>query len=163
MSRRRSIPGHWTPVQEAAYLTIHDYGVADLAQLVGKAPRVLDNEVNPEMTRHKLGLDDSVVYQHAAGDPRILHAMARALRHVCLPLPDELRNVSDEALLDAYAHYHAEMGETAAKIREALDDGAVSAAEFREVEREFYEDVQAGFELLNRLRELLGAQEEGGR
>jgi hypothetical protein len=154
MSQRRTvIPAHWTPVQEAAYLTVHEYGSAELAPLMGKAQRYLDNEVNPDNEQAKLGLDDAVAIQHATRDYRILHAMGQTLGHACVQVAD-LSGISDVQLLDSILEWDADIGQTKAAIREALDDGDVSDEEYRRIEREVFEDFARELAVLQRLRSL---------
>jgi len=93
---------------------------------------------------HHLTVDEAVAIQHTAGDCRILYAEAHLLRHTCILL-GELASVSDMELLDAYAPYHAEVGETAEAIPAVLADGRITPAEFARVDREMLEDVQAKF------------------
>ena len=159
MSQRR-IPESWTPFQEAAYLTVREFrrgdraGANALGPLLGKSPRVLDNEVNPEVTTHKLGAEDSILIQTVAADCRMLYAASRELSHASIPLAD-LSGTSDTELLNAYANLHKEIGETAAAINKALDDSRITRAEFRRIDQEIHEDIQAALALRNRLEALI--------
>ncbi len=140
---------------EAQYRVVHEFpgGARALAPLVGMNVGTLLNKVNPSMGSHHLSLREAVAISHTTGDYRILHACAQPLHHVCIPLV-EFEGMSDAALLDAYARYHADLGETAQAIRDALADGRVTRRELDRVKREFHEDVQAGLEFLDRLEAL---------
>lgn len=118
-------------LDEAKYPVVHDFkgGAVALAPLVRMKPGTLSNKVNPSVETHHLTVDEAVAIQHTARDCRILVAEAHLLGHTCIPL-GELASVSDVALLDAYARYHAKVGETAAAIRAALADGRITPAAF---------------------------------
>lgn len=139
-------------LEEAQYRVVHEYpgGARALAPLVGMNAGTLLNKVNPSMDNHHLSLREAVAIQHAAQDFRILQAEGQLLHHSCIPLVD-FQGVSDAALLDTYARYHADLGETAQAIRDTLADGRVSRRELNRVRREFHQDVAAGFEFLARL------------
>lgn len=151
----------WTPTQEAAYRTVHDFrkgrtpsGATALAPLMGTSPSVLSNKVNPSMDSHKLAWEEGVVLMNTTEDYRLLHATARILAHVCIRLPD-FKNVSDLELLDAYANLHREIGETSAAINKGLEDRRLTRAEFEAIDKEMYEDIQATLELRSRLEALI--------
>lgn len=161
MSRRIHLPEHWTPIQEAAYLTVHSYpgGATRLAPLVGKTPRSLDNEVNPDVPTAKLGIEDAVTLQHGANDYRLLEAMAMTLGFAVLRICDHT-GISDVELLDAYSEWNAEIGETHSVIRKALSDGRVTRSEVDEIRREMFEDFQRELGVLARLEALVEDEED---
>jgi hypothetical protein len=146
-------------LEAAQYRVVHEYpgGARALAPLVGMNAGTLSNKVSPSVETHKLSLQEAVAISHATGDFRILLAMAQLLRHICLPLTD-FDGVSDAELLDLYAGYHKELGETAEAIQAALADGQVTRRELNRVKAEFHEDAQAGFEFLQRLEGLCDEQ-----
>ncbi len=145
-----------TPLQEAMYYTVHGFagGAVKLGPLVGISPGTLSNKVNPTLDTHKLSVEEAVVVQNATRDYRILYAMAMELNHSCIPLGD-FNGVSDVELLNAYAAWHAEIGQAADAIRNALEDARVTRAEFERVRKEFHEGTQRGFEFLTRLEALV--------
>ncbi|MEW6647170.1 MAG: phage regulatory CII family protein [Pseudomonadota bacterium] len=160
MSRRTQLPAYWTPIQEAAYRMVHEFregkpssGASALAPLVGKTPRSLDNEVNPDATGAKLGVEDAVTLMHASQDFRLLEAMAAALGFAVVKIGD-FSGLSDVQLLDAYAQWNTEVGQTHDTIRRALESGDVDDAELAEVRREMFEDFQAELGVLARLEAL---------
>lgn len=160
MSRRTQLPAYWTPIQEAAYRMVHEFregkpnsGASALAPLVGKTPRSLDNEVNPDATGAKLGIEDAITLMHASQDFRLLEAMAAALGFAVVKIGD-FSGLSDVQLLDAYAQWNTEVGQTHDTIRRALESGDVDDAELAEVRREMFEDFQAELGVLARLEAL---------
>jgi hypothetical protein len=160
---RQSIPDHWTPVQRAAWRTVHEFrrgaqsGANAIGPLVGKAPGTISNEVNPDVPSHKLGLDDAVALQHATADYRILGAMASSLHHIAMPLPD-YAPCSDVELLIKFSEWQARMGRTCEHIHDALADSKITQAEADRVRRAGHHQMRAFFEFLHRLETLV---EEG--
>lgn len=147
-------------LDEAVFYTVHDFrkgkqrGAVALAPLVNIRPGTLSNKANPEQ-EHQPTLHEGVLIMRAAKDFRILYALCSILDHtIPIPVPD-LSDISDMQLLDAYANYHAEIGETSQAIREALADGEISEAEFDRIAREMDEDQQRQHELRMRLRALV--------
>ncbi|MBA1147410.1 phage regulatory CII family protein [Ectothiorhodospiraceae bacterium WFHF3C12] len=139
----------------AIYKVVHDFpgGAPKLAPLVGMNAGTLSNKADPGMDSHQLTVRQAVAISHATKDARILHAQARALGFVCIPCGD-YSGLSDLELLDSYAEWHAEIGQTAQAVRDAIADRRISAEEVRKVRRELYEDMARGFEFLARLESL---------
>lgn len=147
----------WSDLDEAKHRLVHDHrgGAKALGTLVGINPGTLGNKVNPAMESHHLTVDEAVRIQAVRRAYDVLHAEARALNHVCISLQDHT-GISDLALLDAYAAYHADIGQTAQAIRAALTSGdGITRAAVEKVRRELYEDATAGFEFLARLESLI--------
>ena len=147
----------WSDLDEAKHRLVHEHpgGAKSLGPLVGINPGTLCNKVNPAMENHHLSVDEAVRIQAVRRRYDLLHAEARALGHVCVQLADHSQ-ASDMELLDAYAAYHADVGQTAQAIRAALANGVGITREAVEtVERELFEDARAGFEFLARMKALV--------
>jgi len=146
-------------VDLAIYNTVHNFrrgdyrGATGLAELLGKNPGTFANKANPAMPSHHFTAPELIAIMNQAGEYRILQAIAHACHHSCINLGD-FSDVSDMALLDAYAAMHKEIGETAGVIREAIADGKITRDEFNEIDREFMEDIRAMLELRARLQTL---------
>ncbi len=140
----------------AVYNSIHDFkgGAKALATHLSVKPGTLSNKADPSIDTHHLNVSEALAIMLASEDYRILYALAGALHHSCIPLPD-YSLVSDVELLNAYTHFHAEVGQTALAINDALKDGRILRAEYRRIRREGLEDIQAFFELLQRLEALI--------
>jgi len=142
-------------LDEAKYRVVHDFpgGAPALAPLVNMNSNTLSNKVNDRQDSHHLTVDEAVAIQNATQDFRILYAEAMLLQHVCLPI-DDYAGISDIELLNAYASYHAECGETAVAIMDALEDGEIKRHEVERVRREMFEDFQRGLAFLARMEAL---------
>lgn len=160
MTREDYLPEEWTPLQRAQYATVHDYrrgnrrGAAALAPLVGKTPATLSNEVNPGMDYHKLGLEDSIVVQHASGDLRIVRAYCAELGGVFVQLP-ETATVSDTELLTQFAAWQAALGKSAQAIHDALEDQRIEPAELARVKDCFDHHMAQGLTFLHRFASIV--------
>jgi hypothetical protein len=149
----------FNPVALAAYRTVRDFrrggrrGAQALAPMLGKAPGTLSNEVNPDVTTHKLGVEDAVAVMLAAGDFQLADAIEAELGRVATPMPD-FADVSDMELLDAWADWHRDTGETAGAIKAALADGRIDRQELDAIKKEVFEDFQRELALLQRLEAL---------
>lgn len=107
-------------------------GAAALGARLGKTN--LADEVNPNLPRSKLGLEDAVAMQLLAGDYRVLYAMAVELRHFPpVPMPDA--GASDSPCLSTLSRLAHEFGELVAEVGGDLADGKVTNTELARVER----------------------------
>ncbi len=143
-------------IDDAGYRLVHDFpgGAPALAPLVNMNMGTLLNKANPHMRDHQLTVRQAIAIQKATEQFLMLYAEARLLRHVCIPL-GKFPGASDVELLDLYARYHQELGETAAEIRKALAACKITRRMYNEIEREAFEDAAAMFELLARLKSLV--------
>lgn len=158
---RSEIPQHWTPIQAAAWQTVHQYkdpksgqrGAAVLGPKLGKSANSLSNEVNPDVGTHKPGLEDSITLQLITGDFQVLRAYANALHHVAIPLPD-FETVSDVELLNQFAAWPAALGRTCQEIHSSLEDGRVDPIELRMVKARGFAHIAKFFQFLQRMEQI---------
>lgn len=142
---------------DAVYRTVHDFGAENLAQLTGTSAGVIDNKANPNATTpHLPTLADGLIWQALTKDYRILHAMAQALGHVAIPLPD-MSCISDQALLEHLTKIGREGGDFHRMLGKALSDKRFRADEVTKIEREAYEWIAAIHETCGRIRGLVDA------
>jgi hypothetical protein len=145
-------------LEQAIHETVNGYvdpgtrqrGAVALAPRLGMRPATLSNKANP-LCEHELKLSESIPLQLIAVNFSILHAYASALGHCAVRLPDS-DQVGDTALLDAYCSMHAELGEFAEDMRQALADNRVSADEIARMRKAFDSTVRAGLSVLHRVR-----------
>lgn len=155
-----SHPAHAVSNLDAAkYAVVHEYpgGAVALAPLAGMAPGTLSNKVNPAVDTHHLSLSEAVTIQALAGDGRMLEAEAAALGYVAIRLP-RAGGGSDVELLNAYAQWTRDIGETAAAIQTALD-GEITEQSLAAIHREMHEDFARALELFARFRALAPRRE----
>jgi hypothetical protein len=142
-------------VRAAIYQTVHEFGAEELARLSGQSQGVIDNKANPNATTpHLPTVPDVLSWQAITKDYRILQALAQALGHVAVPVPD-LRRVSDAALLDLFLKVGRAGGDFHAAVDMALRDQRFSGCEFARIEREGYEWIAAIVEAMGRIRGLV--------
>lgn len=143
-------------VEDAAYQMVHQVpgGAKTVALLLGKSQNTVSNEVNKLMPRHKFGLLDAIVIMREYEDYQLLKTINQLCGFALLPL-GRFQGIADMELLDLYSNWHAEIGDAAIAVREALSDGEISRAEFERIQKETIEANQASFEFLARLESLV--------
>ena len=146
----------WDPIDQAIYGLIHNHpgGAPALAQVANMNAGTLNNKANPAMEGHHLSIKEAVTIQTIRKDYSVLYAEAAALNHSCIPL-GHYKGISDTELLESYAAWHAEIGETCGVISKALADRRISRAEFEDIRIEMFEDIQKAFEFLSRLEAVI--------
>lgn len=143
-------------LDQAIYRVVHEHpgGAPKLAPLVGMNAGTLSNKADPAMDTHQLTVRQAVAIQHATHRLEVLKAEAALLECVVVPLGD-YRRLTDLELLEAYAEWHREIGETAAAVRDAVARRRISRDAVRRIRREVYEDAAHGFAFLARLEALI--------
>ena len=129
-------------------------GARALAPLVGMNPGTLSNKVNPNIDTHHLSAAEGVAIQAASQNFEPIKADATTLGGVFTLLPKLPDDIDDQKILTLYLELQEEQGQTAMEIREALDDGEVSARELRGITKEAFEDIAKQRELLDALAQL---------
>jgi len=168
-SVKTKYPAHWTPVQIAAYELIHGFrhkkkeGAPAWEPFFAKTSGTLSNESNPDYQWAKLGLDDAIRMEQVAGSASILHAHARMLGHICIPVPNPEMPAGDVALLSKFAEWQAAMGKTCEHIRDALEDGRITRKEYQAITSAGFVHMTRFMEFLERVKTLQeGAGERRG-
>jgi len=133
-------------VENAAYALVHATRerARDIAERTGIKLQVLINKVSPTCDRNHLMLSEAVAIQQAAGDHRILQAMAEDLGYVCVPAPAVF---SDGDVAHALSTMCGEFGDYLRKVDEALRDGQVTPNERRGLENELAEMIASATHL----------------
>lgn len=145
------------PVESAIYDTVNDYvdpqtgrrGSTALAPRVGMQPNTLSNKANPTCD-HELKLRESIPLQLASNNFAILIAYASVLGHCAIRLPDAT-DTGDAALLDTYCQMHAEVGDFAEDMRDALADSTITKADVEKMRIAFDRVVRAGLGVIARM------------
>lgn len=128
-------------VLDAAYCTAHNYpgGAAALALRMGMGVSTLQLKVSLTTTTHNLNLREAVAMQALSGDYSVLHAMAGALSHVAMPMPE----LGGGDLQGALVTLGAEVGDVFRESARALADGRLTPNERRRVQRQISEAMAA--------------------
>lgn len=122
-------------VFEAAYRVAHDFrpdGAVGLARKLGKNPGTFLNKLNPHQETHHLTLGEAVAMSVAAGDVRIAQAMAWEMGGVFVMLPPAA-GASDLELLTLMLHRDEAGGCFAQTVERCLEDGRVSASDWKAI------------------------------
>lgn len=149
-------PDTFDPLDLAIYATVHGYtnprsgkkGAVGLAPVVGMPVSTLQNKANPAETFARLTVTEARSLMLVTGDHRIGHQLMADVGEACIPLPT-FEFASDLALLETWAEWQAEIGETALALKDALEDGRVTQAEVARVRRELTEDFVKGLGMLD--------------
>lgn len=138
-------------IDQSIYDLIHQgTTAAKLAALTNMNAGTLSNKASISMENHHLTVKEAVLIQNTRQRYDVLYAEAAALSHACIPLGD-YSGASDVELLDSYARYHKETGDMAAEICRTLEVRVVNKGHVNRVRKEFFEAVQAGLALIERL------------
>lgn len=104
-------------------------GIPAVAAKMGIPAGTLYNKLSgAEESHHKLTVRDLILVWLATGRIEHLQALARTMNCVCFPVPD-FAGVSDAALIELLCAIEERQGAFCKGLREALQDGEISAQE----------------------------------
>lgn len=132
---------HMQDVDDAAYRIGHSYPgrVPALAVRMGVNADTLGKKLNPNCETHRLSVADAVHLQVAAGRNDILYAMAGALDHVCIHMPD----ASADQVGMRLAKVGAEVGDVFRVAQQVMEDGKLEPHERRQLREQIAEAISA--------------------
>lgn len=137
-------------VLSAVFDTVRDNGGPTfLGQQLGIPPKVLANKANPRQKYNQLSLQEALQIQILTGDHRILHALARALGYILIPM--DQAPPSDVELLTLYARWQDAEGHIHHAIVRAFEDREVTSDEVAEIKRRFHAAESAGMTYIHRM------------
>ena len=141
--------------QDAFHATCHAYpcGCESLAPRLGMTPAVLRNKARPGCHTNHPTLDDADRVMAITGDCRVLHALAAAHSHVCVPVPHDAP-ASDLAVLELVTHVWRANGNVGAAVDAAMSDGRIEAREVDHIRDAIYAQVAALQQMLARIEAL---------
>ena len=140
-------------ITQAIYDTVHQYkpgGAKGLAEKLGIRPGTFNNKCDPNLPDALPNIRELLDIIRETENPSILYTIAAELGFVCVKIED-WSGVSDMALLNAWAEWDAERGETVQEIRNSLSNNVITRKEFAKIKSEMFEDFQKELELLTRL------------
>lgn len=148
--------------QDAFHATCHAYpgGCESLAPRLGMTPAVLRNKARPGCHTNHPTLADADHVMSLTGDVRILHALAAAHGHVCIPV-DADAAPSDMAVLELVTHVWRSHGNVGAAVDAALADSRIEGAEVEQIRAAIYTHIQALQQMLARIEALQEPSREG--
>jgi hypothetical protein len=138
--------------QDAFHNTVHSYpgGCEALAARMGVAAGVLRNKANPNADYHKPTLADVDRAMQLTGNVAVLHALARNVGHVCIPVETEAA-ASDVAILELVTQVWSASGEVGTEVHATLADGIVEQHEIERVKGAVYRVNRALADMVSRL------------
>lgn len=140
-----------TPLLIAARALVKHFpsGAAGLGLLMGKSN--LADELNPNLRKSKLGLEDAVEMEILANDFRILHAHCAMTRHYPpVPMPDPAPD-ADPQCMTTLSEMVKESADVVAVTVAGLADNDVSADDLARFDKEWGELVVKGQALRQQL------------
>jgi len=149
------------PIEQAVYNTVHQAlgGAKAIAGCIGLSHQVLLNKVNPKTLTHHLMLTEAVEVMRAAGDTRILDALASEFNGIFVPLPALALDASPNLMIDI-AKMSSEFGALVTEIADDLSDGRITENEWTRIDNEAARLRSALGVLMGDLRRLYQACEQ---
>ncbi len=130
-----------------------NFGVKELANHLGKTPKILNNELNPNSPEHKLGFDTAVALCEKMGSTSVLRLWAHECGLVVFEPPLK-KIVDDLELVTCMSSFTKEVGDVAAAVHTSLGDLRITAEEVTTIKLEAHEAIEAMFQLIHRIEEL---------
>lgn len=143
-------------IESTIYEVVHKYqgGALALAKKLELKPGTFNNKCDPKMASHVLNIRELVKVTSETKDYRILFDLVHSYGFACLPIDYNLEGISDIDLLNAWAEWDVERGQTAQSIQDALTDGDISQKEILRIRKEMLDDIHKELELLKRLESI---------
>ena len=141
--------------QDAFHATCHVYpgGCESLAPRMGMSSAVLRNKARPGCHTNHPTLADADHVMSLTGDCRVLHALAAAHGHVCVPV-DSDPAPSDLAVLELVTHVWRSHGNVGAAVDAAMADSRIEGGEVEQIRAAIYTNIQALQQMLARIEAL---------
>ncbi|KQY83714.1 phage regulatory CII family protein [Pelomonas sp. Root1444] len=128
-------------------------GAAGLGRDMGGKTNLAD-ELNPNLPKSKLGLEDAVEMEILANDYRILYEHCAMTRHFpALPMPEGF-DMADDQCMRTLSETAKEFSDVVSSTAMALSDGVVSDNDLAQVTREWSELIVKGQALMQQLSAL---------
>jgi hypothetical protein len=132
----------------------HRVGIESLAMRMNLPAGTLRNKVAPHYERNQCSHLEVIEMQILTGARDVIEADCLELGGMFVPVA-QFDGVADDALLDVVTKTFAETGDVARVLHQAIADGSIDADEFRDIERESNQAIQAQLELVARCRSMV--------
>lgn len=147
------------PLDQVVYETVHNFkdkvsggkGAAGLARAIGMQGSTLQNKADRKQEFAHLSLKEARSIMLVSGDTSILNTLAQQLGFAAVPLP-HIDAPADTDLLEVWADWSNDFGETAATIKQVLEDGVITLSEVEKVRKELIEDFEKGLAIIDVLK-----------
>lgn len=141
--------------QEAFRELVMQFGVEEMATMLGMPTGTLYNKINPnESSHHKATLADVITASIISDDRRVLHAFAHLMGEVCYRLPD-MSDLATEDLMNHLLTINVAGGDFFSDIQQALQgDRRIDGTEYLGIQKDGEAFVAAILEALQRMREM---------
>ena len=147
-------------IDQAKHDIVHagKFAPTELAELANISYGTMCNKVSVTSPNHHLTVDEALKIQKIQDNRFLIEAECRDLGGVYVHIPPCIANTSDSELIESWAAWHKDTGETAASINKALQARSITRDHLAEIRREMFEDFQRELELLHRLEALCDEQ-----
>jgi ribosomal protein S3AE len=128
-------------IDVAIHQTVHesDISAKEIAQQLGMSHQVLINKANPTSEFHKLSLREALAIMKITGSTSIHEAVGLELGlHSMRPDIAE-----PKSLMDAMLTVVSECGDVSRAVKDAMEDGRLTAREKAEMQREINEAIDS--------------------
>ncbi|MGV7210477.1 phage regulatory CII family protein [Oxalobacteraceae bacterium A2-2] len=125
-------------------------GIETLAVRMGLGAQLLRNKVNANVSTNYLNPLELQALLQLTGDMSVLHALAREVGHVCIPIQAEAA-ASDVAILELVTQVWSASGEVGTEVHATLADGIVEQHEIERVKAAVYRVNRALADMVSRL------------
>ena len=133
-------------------------GIKQLAEDAGMNPTVLTSKLNPNVKTHHLYASELELLVALMDADEVAKYFAAQRGMFCVKSPG-FDGLSDAALIDLLISMETQKSEWLGRLREALEDGAVSVAEFDGIKAEYADFMAAAGELMARIESYMQASE----
>ena len=134
-------------------------GSEALAHRMGKNPGTLRKKLLPNEDSHDLTVKELRQIVDFTNTDRIAQAFADDRGLLCIKKPD-FDGFSDKEILDLFLDLQAQQGEWAREIHKAMNSGDITAAEMRDIQKEYNDFIVASAEVMSRLQSLMTEPEK---
>lgn len=148
-------------LEETIKNTCHAYpgGIQSLAADLSVNEGTFYNKCNPRMPSHHINLHEALEIMRLSQDFSILQTLCRKTHHACVSIV-KFQHLCDMDLFNAWTACDMEHGKTVEIIKDALADGRIYKAEFKNIRSEMFIDFAHQLELLDRLKQFSDDIEE---
>jgi ribosomal protein S3AE len=128
-------------IDVAIHQTVHesDISAKEIAQQLGMSHQVLINKANPTSEFHKLSLREALAIMKITGSTSIHEAVGLELG-----LHSMRQDIAEQkSLMDAMLTVVSECGDVSRAVKDAMEDGRLTAREKAEMQREINEAIDS--------------------